>query len=228
MIEFLSGQFTILMSRQAFIQQAPQLFLSQRQYEQLERSFTDPIRRRVTELEGQISELEDQVEFWQAASAEHEAAEEALQEQVTTLQTELATTSSQLQTAQRTITQQTQQITALNTRISELEAIPTFPHRYIEITNNRQFTADSAIVCFSFQAGYGGSGTIATYIPIATGTYEYLNVPANAESATILYNSRNQALSFYIDSRWVQDVEGIQGFFVNYNSNFNDRIMALY
>lgn len=215
------------MSRQGFINQTPPLFLSQRQYQQLERSFNEPIQRQVIQLQAEITDLQEQVKSWKETAETADQYVQTLQEQITTLQAETTRLQNQLQTANTTITRQEQQITDLQSRIAELEAVPDFPTRYIEITNNRSFTTDSAVVCFSFQGGYGGLGTIATCVT-ASGTYDYLEVPKNAESATILYNSINRALSFYIDTRWSRDVMDIQGFFVQYNPTTNDRIMALY
>lgn len=74
------------MSWQGYAQQTPPLFLSQRQKEQLERSFTDPIRRQVTQLQAQIEDLQDQVEFWQNTTDEKQAEIDTLEQQVAALQ----------------------------------------------------------------------------------------------------------------------------------------------
>lgn len=207
------------MSRQAVNQQTPPLFLNQAQYNQLQRSFTDPLQRRITALEAEVRQLESIALNYEQQLLQYEEQAQEYRDTITELDT-------QLSTANRTITQQTQQITALQTRITELETQGSWPSNYAIITQDRTFTT-STILWFSFNGGYGGD-YIATYTRETEPSYGYVQIPAQSESAIILFNSRANGFSLFVDGQYVQDITDVITITAEYNATSNNRILALY
>lgn len=207
------------MSWQGAGQHTPPLFLTQAQKIQLEKSFTDPLQRR-------INALQADVEYWQTTAYQFDLQAKELRTQITNLQANINSLDTELQTANRTITQQQQQITALQTRIAELEAQGSYPSNYAIVTSDRTFTT-STILWFSFNGGYGGD-YIATYTRDADPSYGSVQIPTGSESAIILFNSHANAFDLFVDGQYIQNMTDVLTIQAEYNATSNNRITAFY